>query len=223
MDRERIKQRIQNLLALTESDNQHEALSAALAARTLMAKYHISMSGDEKWEEIKGNPASSRVVIKELRFRRTTMKWHHRLLAFILAKNFRCRTFYRYGTVPCVLFMGFEEDAYAVLLLMEYLVRFMERGARAYGGDENQERCWRDGFCVGVSNGFEEQDRENPGYELMQTVPREVEEAYSRKKLRKVPRQGEMGHVPRDEEAFSCGEAWGKRAVRERSIEESGS
>ena len=44
MDREVIKRKIEKLLALSESTNENEAMSAARTARKLMLKYHISMA-----------------------------------------------------------------------------------------------------------------------------------------------------------------------------------
>ena len=41
------------------------------------------------------------------------MKQHYLMLAFILAKNFRCKTFYQYGETPRIKFIGFEEDTFA--------------------------------------------------------------------------------------------------------------
>ena len=44
MDRESIKRKIEELLALSKSTNENEALAAIKAARRLMLKYHISAS-----------------------------------------------------------------------------------------------------------------------------------------------------------------------------------
>ena len=129
MDREAVRRKIKNLLALAESDNENEALAAVQAARKLMMKYHISVEEEKGKEGIQKN-----IAVKELRFKRMPMKWHHLMLAWILAKNFRCRTFCRPKPVICTCFLGFEEDAHAALMLMEYLVRFMEQGAAAYRG-----------------------------------------------------------------------------------------
>lgn len=51
MDREVIKRKIEKLLALSESTNENEAMSAARTARKLMLKYHISMAEGEKASE----------------------------------------------------------------------------------------------------------------------------------------------------------------------------
>ncbi len=208
LDREAIRRKIKNLLALADSDNENEAVAAAQAARKLMMKYHISVEGDRGKERIQKG-----VVIKELRFRRTPLRQHHLMLAWVLAKNFRCRTFYKLKPVSCTCFMGFEEDAHAALMRMEYLVRFMEQGAKAYGGSESQEYCWRDGFCVGVSDAFKEQDRKEPGYEIMTAIPQEVNVAFGKLKIMKRSDSGRMDYRALDGAAFSCGKNSGKRAV----------
>ena len=213
MDREAVRHKIKSLLALAESDNENEALAAVQAARRLMMKYHISMGENEQKEVIEKG-----VVIKELRFRSIPLTRHHLMLAAALAKNFRCRDFYRQKPVPCICFVGFEEDANAVLLLAEYLVRFMEHGAKAYGGSKSQEFCWRDGFCVGVYGSFEEQDREGTGYEIMTAIPQEVDDAFGKLKLKKDNSRRRADYRALDGAAFSSGERSGRRAVDSRSI-----
>lgn len=51
MDRESIKRKIAELLALSKSTNENEALAAGKTARKLMLKYHISAS--EEMADIK--------------------------------------------------------------------------------------------------------------------------------------------------------------------------
>ena len=79
MDREAVRQKIKRLLALTESDNENEALAAVQAARRLMMKYHISMGEKEQREVIEKG-----VVTKELRFRSIPLTRHHLMLAAAL-------------------------------------------------------------------------------------------------------------------------------------------
>lgn len=166
MDREVIKQKIEKLLALSESTNENEAMSAARTARKLMLKYHISMAEGERADRERTS-CSFQVSIKELRFKRIPIRQQHLMLAFILAKNFRCKTFYQYGKTPCVKFIGFEEDTFAALALLQYLIRFMEQGAEKYAGLEHQEHSFRDGFCIGVLENFEAQNQEALEYGLM--------------------------------------------------------
>lgn len=217
MDRETVKRKIEKLLALGKSTNESEALSAVWAARKLMLKYHISMSEGE--EAGTGNRrAPSQVSIKELRFKNTPMNQHHLMLAFILAKNFRCKYFYQYEEVPRIKFLGFEEDACAALALLAYLVGFMEEGAMQYRGWPSREQNWRDGFCMGVRDAFETQNKENPGYELMLATPAEVMEAYEKLNLKKAPGRKSRLRAFSDGSAFAQGENSGKQAVARRSL-----
>lgn len=213
MDREVVRRKIKSLLALAESDNENEALAAVQAARNLMMKYHISMGENEWKEDIKKG-----IVIKELRFRSIPLNQHHLMLAAALSENFRCRNFYRQKPVSCICFVGFEEDAHAVLMLMEYLIRFMEQGAKAYRGNRSQEISWRDGFCVGVYVSFKEQDREEKGYEIMTAIPREVNDAFGKLRLKEGARTRRADYRTSDGAAFSCGEMSGRKAVDGRSI-----
>lgn len=140
-------------MALSKSTNENEALAAVKAARKLMLKYHISMS-EEMMENPKNQRALLKVSTKELRFKRISLKQHHLVLAGILARYFRCKSFYRCGEVSRIIFIGFEEDAYAALALLEYLIRFMEQGAGKYAERQNQDCSWREGFCIGVLEAF---------------------------------------------------------------------
>ncbi len=242
MDQEGIRRKIESLLALAGSDNENEALAAAQAARRLMLKYHISMSGDgetARKKETGDVQQLSRIMTKTLRFRNIKRQHHHQMLARILSKNFRCRDFCLEKEVPGICFLGFEEDAYAALALMEYLVRFMEQGVRRYLAcrgflpgrfltAKDRERCrkmeisWRDGFCLGVMEAFERQNREEPGFTVMLTVPAEVEAVYAKMKLKKGPSSGRKDYRAVDGDAFYYGRTNGKRAVDGRWISSGG-
>lgn len=204
-------------MALSESTNENEAMSAARTARKLMLKYHISMAEGERADRERTS-CSFQVSIKELRFKRIPIRQQHLMLAFILAKNFRCKTFYQYGKTPCVKFIGFEEDTFAALALLQYLIRFMERGAEKYAGLEYQEHSFRDGFCIGVLETFEAQNQETLEYGLMLAPPAEVVEAYKKLNLKKEPAVKSRTPYSLDGNAFACGENCGKKAMDQRSI-----
>lgn len=146
------------------------------------------------------------------------MKQHYLMLAFILAKNFRCKTFHQYGETPRIKFIGFEEDTFAALALLEYLLWFMEQGAKKYAGLKNQEQSFRDGFCIGVLETFEAPNKEEPGYELMLETPAEVTEAYKKMNLKKEPAVKSRTPYFMDMSAFSYGETCGRQAMDRRSI-----
>ena len=150
------------------------------------------------------------------------MKQHYLMLAFILAKNFRCKTFHQYGETPRIKFIGFEEDTFAALALLEYLLRFMEQGAKKYAGLKNQEQSFRDGFCMGVLETFEAQNKEEPGYKLMLETPAEVSEAYKKLNLKKEPAVKSRTPYSLDGNAFACGENCGRQAMDQRSIPSGG-
>lgn len=71
---------------------------------------------------------------------------------------------------------------------------------------------------MGVDEAFKEQDREEPGYEIMAAVPREVNEAFETLKLLKKSGSRPTDHMALDGAAFSSGKISGRRAVDGRSI-----
>lgn len=216
MDRESIKRKIEKLLALSKSTNENEALAAIKAARRLMLKYHISAS-EEMIENQNKQQVLRKMSKKELRFKRMPLKQHHLVLAGILAKYFRCKSVYHCGEVSKIIFIGFEEDAYAALALLEYLIRFMEQRAGKYAERQNQDCSWREGFCIGVLEALEEQNKSNLEYAVLLTVPSEVMEAFHKLNAKKIsvkrrPQSSLDGNV------YANGKIRGKQAVDERSL-----
>lgn len=224
MAQEDIKRKIERLLALSESDNPNEALSAIQMARKLMLKYNLTTL------QVSRN-RKSEVTVRSLAFKKLRMNAYHRLSAYILAKNFRCKTYWSEQEIH---FMGFREDADAALSLMAYVTRFMERGFRAYvaadqrnrpfayrdGGAaflKNIEDSWKKGFQLGLLRAFEEQNREQEAYQLMLAVPQPVTEAFE--KLRLVKGSAKVVQESLDTDAFDQGEDSGRRAVDSRSLE----
>lgn len=181
-----------------------------------MLKYHISMS-EEMMENQKNQQVLLKVSTKELRFKRMSLKQHHLVLAGILARYFRCKSFYRCGEVSRIIFIGFEEDAYAALTLLEYLIRFMEQGAGKYAERQNQDCSWREGFGIGVLEALEEQNKSNLEYAVMLTVPSKVMEAFHKLNAKKIsvkrrPQSSLDGNV------YANGKIRGKQAMDERSL-----
>lgn len=154
---------------------------------------------------------------KELRFTRMPLKQHHLVLAGILARYFRCKSLHRDGEVSKIIFIGFEEDAYAALALLEYLIRFMERETEKYAGLQNQDYSWREGFCIGVLETLEAQNKGNSEYAVMLTVPSEVMETFHKLNAEKIsvkrrPQSSLDGNV------YANGKIRGKQAVDGRSL-----
>lgn len=234
MEQEDVRRKIKSLLALAESDNESEALAALKAARKLMLKYHLSGLWAEQGNTEPSRESARRVVVHSLGFKKTKMEIYHLMAASTLSKNFRCMTYHK-GNI--IFFMGFEEDADAVLSLMEYVIRFMPRDFRAYATKDygtrpaeyedprtkrEIENSWKVGFQLGIRQAFEEQDREHREYELMCEPPAEVRQAYEKRNIVKRPAESLGCRKPVDERAFDAGTRKGRQAMENRRLKGKG-
>ena len=109
-------EKIRNLLALAGSDNEHEARSALLMARKLMAKHKIS----EQDVDI----PNDRVIQQPTGIRYSTRRdpWIY-MLAGVVAEHHCCRNFQmreKNKQTAEIGFMGFEEDT---MLCKEIFIR----------------------------------------------------------------------------------------------------
>ena len=88
------------------------------------------------------------------------------------------------------------------------------RGGKAKSSEEKQSQGkgredWR---------GEVRQDREEKGYEIMTAIPREVNDALGKLRLKEGARTRRADYRASDGAAFSCGEMSGRKAVDGRSI-----
>lgn len=177
MEQEIVK-KIKKLLALSSSDNTHEAESAMLKAQELLAKHNLQLS---EIEEHKIRNAIEDVT--NITF--TKAKWKGRL-AKIIASNFRCEMYYKTYRNHKVTFLGLEEDVVICKVMTEYAIEcikketnkiakiYRERGDSAKG----IENDFALGFIGGLSKKFEEQKQKNQEWGLVLIIPKEVQEAY---------------------------------------------
>lgn len=105
-NRKKILEKIEKLLALAaDKANEHEAISAALKAQELMAKYNIELAevqGDVKSETITTEMYTPKANQHYVR------KWRY-TLSNIIAKNFCCKTYSI--NRDAIAFYGYEKDA----------------------------------------------------------------------------------------------------------------
>lgn len=174
---EKILNKIKNLLDLANNNsNEHEAIAAALKAQELMAKYNIEMDQlDEK--------SDTKEIVEEV-YEQTgkheMRKWKIGL-ASIVAKNFRCRVWFR-GRANDVVFYGYKDDAKIALQVFTFLYEAGNRFAVRY-----YNKCKKEGmdtrgimntYLIGFRDGIAEV-LEKQCTALMIVVPKEVNEAYS--------------------------------------------
>lgn len=143
-----------------------------------MAEYHISMNEIDEMEDIEN------IVEKSVNIG-TGNKWKYRL-AGIIAKNFRCKYFFRGKSI--VVFYGYEVDAEIAAETFKFLFTIGNKAATNFYNKMRNEavRCGRffDGtgikncFLVGFLEGISEVlDKQCTA--LMIVVPQEVNEGYA--------------------------------------------
>lgn len=211
--REKLVEKIKKMMALAENNpSEEEALSAALQAHKLMAKYNIH-EDEVTLEEVKDDIVS---IFSEQKYGCHLMAWRKQLGA-IVAKAFRCKC---YISGQDVVFRGYRDDAQLALdvYLMLYNVG-NKLGTKAYleqleetGTGKGAYNSVTTGFMYGVQDAFNAQCTA-----LMIITPKEVEEDWEQFSagFRTVnPRKNRI-----NKELFNKGYEEGKQAVKSRAIE----
>lgn len=186
------KEKIRKLLALAESNNEHEAKAALLKAKELMAAHKI--------EEIDLIDAASRQVkriVTEFEYTKRG-EWWIGSLANIIAENYCCRsagTKYYNSQKRTIIFVGLEGDVDVCAKIFEYAVNTARSCGKTYlkklngwqyytSAEKNRiKNSYAIGFARGVKVAFEEQKEQKEqseiGWGLVMVVPKEVNEACS--------------------------------------------
>lgn len=178
------KDKIRKLLALAQSPNEHEARSALLKARQLMAEHKLSESelGDPENQEVKD-------VRTDITCSKRRNPWIAHLSA-VIGENYCCKAYRsnKYGKqTQYIGFIGFEDDVeicteifkYAVDCVLAGIERVKEKNAGYF--QSYIKRCcdgYGYGFVVGCSEAFDRQKQSNESeWSLVLVIPKEVEEA----------------------------------------------
>ena len=182
---ENVREKITKLLALGESPNENEARAALLKARELMAEHKLNPEEFEK-------TADAKVVKRTIGIFCTKMtdQWAVRLNGLI-ARHYCCGSFRRREkkdskTVQLGL-VGFEEDWEICAHIVRYAYECVKnrckeltKKAKDSGstGKEIRQACnaygW--GFCAGLSEAYDAQEKEHQEWGLVMVVPRQVTE-----------------------------------------------
>jgi len=213
---EKILNKIKNLLDLANNNpNENEAIAAALKAQELMAKYNIELDQLEDKKE-------TREIVREV-YRQSgkheMSKW--RLgLAYIIAKNFRCKTYF-IGRQNDVVFYGFKEDAKIALQVFTFLYETGNKFAVRYWNKCKKEgketRGVMNTYLVGFRDGVAEV-LEKQCTALMIVTPKEVTESYNEmSKGWKIANTALS--ISGDTNAYSSGKSDGRDMATARSIE----
>lgn len=172
-----IVEKVQKLLALSESPNENEAKTAMLKAQELMVKHKITMKDVET--DIKKD-----VVITTTHQRFKNTKWKA-VLAKVISDNFLCEalTSQNGRTNVCrVSFVGHEEDVDICIAVYNYAIKFVDkkvaklRRIRYDAGESAKglEEAYAVGFCRGLKENYMAQIRNNAEFGLVLVKDPEV-------------------------------------------------
>lgn len=157
--------KIENLIRLSSSDNEHEARAAMMKARELMAKYHIRME-DVSPEEKESESVECSTTLEKFR-----ESWISDLAA-VIAENFRCRTLIvrrARGGIYKIRFYGVNDDSFVCMEIFRYALRVVNSRVKTMRGifkesgksfEYNDKLLYCHGFMKGLRVNFAEQTRQ---------------------------------------------------------------
>lgn len=212
--REKMIDKIKKILTLAQDNpSMEEGLSAALQAQKLMAKYNIH-EDEVTLEEIKDEITS---VFSQQKHNSDLHAWR-KILANIIARNFRCKCYMRGQDV---VFRGYKADAEIALQIYLSLYTIGDQlGSKAYstqkaetGTGKGAYNSFVTGFISGVEDGLNAQCTA-----LMIIVPKEVEDEF--REFSAGFRHGKASNLRiTSAELYQKGKIEGKAAVKARAIE----
>lgn len=175
-----IVEKIQKLLALSESPNENEANTAMLKAQELMVKHKITMKDIE--QDVKKD-----VVITTTHQKFKNTKWKA-ILAKVISDNFLCEalTSQNGRTNVCrVSFIGHEEDVDICIAVYNYAVKYIDKNVaklrriRYAAGHSARglEEAYAVGFCHGLQENYQAQIKNNTEFGLVLVKDPEVQTA----------------------------------------------
>ena len=179
--------KIENLIRLSSSDNEHEARAAMMKARELMAKYHIHME-DVSPEEKESETVECSTTLEKFR-----ESWVSDLAA-VIAENFRCRILIlrrAKGDIYKIRFYGVNDDSFVCMEIFRYALQVVHSRIKTMRGifkesgkdfEYNDKLLYCHGFMKGLQINFAEQTRQqrsldNDSFVLALCVPAVVDKA----------------------------------------------
>lgn len=176
-----IREKIQKLLALSESSNEHEAYAALMKARELIAKHKLDERDFQKKEEKK---VIKTVYIQGVTYSMRRDPWMSNLIQTI-SKNYCCECFVDLvKRTRYIRFMGLADDVDMCTDVFRYALNCIKEGIKKekikYKEAKAKEltivsNSYAFGFIKGLKEAFEKQNIENEkGWGLVLTCPKEV-------------------------------------------------
>lgn len=178
------KEKIKKLLALAESQNEHEAKAALLKARHLMAEHKLTEAElkDVEKQEVKD-------IRTDITCSKRRNPWVVNLSA-VIGENYCCKSYRNHGygeQTQYIGFIGLEDDVEICVAVFKYAVdcalaeiKRLKKENSCYCSSYVKKICdsYGYGFTNGVAKAFQKQQEENEqGWGLVLVIPKEVEEA----------------------------------------------
>lgn len=157
--------KIEKLIRLSSSNNEHEARAAMMKARELMAKHHIRME-DVSPEERENESVECSTTLEKFR-----ESWISDLAA-VIADNFRCRTLIlrsARGGIYKIRFYGVNDDSFVCMEIFRYALQVVNSRVKTMRGifkesgksfEYNDKLVYCHGFMTGLQANFTEQTRQ---------------------------------------------------------------
>lgn len=173
--------KIKKLLALSESSNEHEAKLAMLRAQELLMKHKISIKEVRDYKDVKINVVENKTSVSF-----TKAKWKGRL-AYVIAENFGCYSYFKTRRNHTITFMGKDEDVTVCGIVLEYAVDCINSAVRRmryqYLRDgystKGLENDYALGFIEGLKSAFEKQKADNQEWGLVLAKDQAVIDRYN--------------------------------------------
>lgn len=178
-------EKIQKLLSLSESSNENEAKIAMLKAQELLIKHKLSL---QEVKNIRINNSKIKDDVTNISF--TKAKWKGKL-AYLIAENFGCYSYYKTRRIHRITFFGREEDVRVCNIVLEYAVDCIESTIKRLNREyikngystKGVGNDYAIGFIEGLKENFEKQKKSNEEWGLVLFKDKEVIEEYSKKKF----------------------------------------
>lgn len=176
----KIVEKVQKLLALSESSNLHEAEAAMLKAQELLMKHKLSLKDVKEFKILNSDIKEN---VTKITF--TKAKWKAKL-ARLVADNFGCYIYFKTRYSHAITFFGREEDVTVCNIVLEYAIdcigsvvkRLKYQNIKEGYSTKGLENDYALGFIAGLRYKFEEQKKSNQEWGLVLVKDQEVTEAY---------------------------------------------
>jgi hypothetical protein len=186
MQSDKVLDQVRKLLALAGNNpSKEEATEAMLKARRLMAKYNIG--------EVQLATEPDEVIQNKVDM--NVRSYWMKMLATIIANNFRCTTFsYRVYKGANIVFMGHEADSRIAEEMYRYTISVMKeeiaKNNKRHGSKTKNDFIL--GFLNGLEKAFIDQnkifEKESTALVLASSVPGDVIQEFSKLNLGRAPK-----------------------------------